>query len=82
MELVGVELDKQAQSSDWGSVEELSEVQLAYAANDARYLIAARQRLEIMLRREGRWDIAKRCFGCIPVISELDRLRFTQIFEH
>jgi ribonuclease D len=37
MELVGVELDKQAQSSDWGRVDQLSETQLAYAANDARY---------------------------------------------
>ena len=82
MELVGVELDKQAQSSDWGRVEELSDVQLAYAANDARYLLPARQRLEMMLRREGRWEIAQRCFSCIPVIAELDRLRFTQIFEH
>ena len=82
MELVGVELDKQAQSSDWGRVEELSDVQLAYAANDARYLLPARHRLEMMLRREGRWEIAQRCFSCIPVIAELDRLRFTHIFEH
>ena len=81
-ELVGVELDKSSQSSDWGRVEELSEAQLTYAANDVRYLLPARQRLEVMLRREGRWDLAQRCFLCVPVIAELDRLRFTQTFEH
>ena len=82
MELVGVELDKQAQSSDWGRVEELTDAQLAYAANDARFLLPARDRLEQMLRREGRWDLAERCFPCIPVIADLDRLRFNQVFEH
>ena len=82
MELVGVELDKGAQSSDWGRVDELTDVQLAYAANDVRYLLPARERLETMLRREGRWELALRCFQCIPVISELDRLRFHQTFEH
>jgi len=82
LELVGVELDKQAQSSDWGRVDELSEAQLAYAANDARFLLPARERLEEMLRREGRWELAQRCFSCIPVMSELDRRRFTQTFEH
>ena len=82
MELVGVELDKGAQSSDWGRVDELTEAQLAYAANDVRYLLPARERLEAMLRREGRWDLAQRCFACIPVMSELDRLRFNQTFEH
>ena len=82
MELVGVELDKQAQSSDWGRVEELSEAQLAYAANDARFLLPARDKLETMLRREGRWELAARCFPCIPVIADLDRLRFNQVFEH
>jgi len=82
MELVGVELDKRAQSSDWGRVEELTDAQLAYAANDARYLLPARDRLAEMLMREGRWDLAERCFGCIPVMSDLDRFRFAQIFEH
>ena len=81
-ELVGVELDKQAQSSDWGRVEELSEAQLAYAAGDVRWLLAARDRLEAMLRREDRWALAQRCFACLPVIAELDRQRFTAIFEH
>ena len=82
METVGVELDKQAQSSDWGRVDELTDVQLAYAANDVRYLIPARNQLETMLRREGRWELAQRCFACIPVMAELDRMRFSQTFEH
>ena len=82
MELVGVELDKQAQSSDWGRVEELSEGQLAYAAGDVRWLLAARDRLEAMLRREERWELAQRCFACIPVFAELDRQRFGSVFEH
>ena len=82
MELVGVELDKGAQSSDWGRVDQLSETQLAYAANAVRNQLPARQRLEEMLRREGRWDLACRCFSCIPVVAELDRLRFHQTFEH
>jgi ribonuclease D len=81
-ELVGVELDKQAQSSDWGRVEDLSEAQLAYAAGDVRYLLPARDRLEQMLRREDRWDLAERCFGCVPVMAELDRNRFHLLFEH
>ena len=81
-ELVGVELDKQAQSSDWGRTEDLSEKQLMYAANDVRYLLSAKEKLEAMLRREGRWNLAQDCFQCIPVFSELDRQRYTQIFEH
>ena len=81
-ELVGVELDKQAQSSDWGRVEDLSEAQLTYAAGDVRYLLAARDRLEQMLKREDRWELAQRCFGCLPVMADLDRQRFHLLFEH
>jgi len=81
-ELVGVELDKQAQSSDWGRVDELTEAQLAYAAGDVRWLLPARDRLETMLRREDRWALAQRCFHCVPVFADLDRQRFGSIFEH
>jgi ribonuclease D len=81
-ELVGVEIDKQAQSSDWGRVEELSEAQLAYAAGDVRWLLPARDRLESMLRREDRWALAQRCFACVPVFATLDRQRFGSVFEH
>ena len=82
METVGVELDKQAQSSDWGKVNDLTQRQLAYAANDVRYLLGAKQKLEEMLKREDRWELAKKCFKCIPIFSELDRRRFTNIFDH
>ena len=82
LELVGFELDKQAQSSDWGRVDELSKKQLEYAANDVRYLLPARNSLEEMLIREKRWELAQRCFEVIPVISELDILRFHNVFEH
>jgi len=82
METVGIELDKQAQSSDWGKVGDLSDKQLIYAANDVRYLLEAKQKLEGMLKREDRWELAKKCFQCIPIFSELDRKRFTNIFDH
>ncbi|AAQ00784.1 MULTISPECIES: ribonuclease D [Prochlorococcus] len=82
LELVGIELDKQAQSSDWGRVGELTEKQLEYATNDVRYLIQARNQLEKMLIREDRWELTKRCFECISVMSELDIRRFHNIFEH
>ena len=81
-ELVGIELDKQAQSSDWGRVEDLTDAQLAYAAGDVRYLLPARDRLELMLKREARWDLAVRCFACVPVMADLDRNRFHLLFEH
>jgi ribonuclease D len=81
-ELVGVELDKQAQSSDWGRVEDLSDAQLAYAAGDVRYLLPARDRLEAMLKREERWSLAERCFSCLPVFADLDRQRYNLLFEH
>ncbi len=82
MELAGIELDKQAQSSDWGKVEDLSSKQLAYASNDVRYLLPIKEKLEYMLQREGRLKLAQKTFKCIPVISELDILRFQNIFEH
>jgi ribonuclease D len=63
-------------------VEDLSEAQLAYAAGDVRYLLPARDQLEVMLKREGRWELAQRCFGCLPVMAELDRQRFHLLFEH
>tara|TARA_Y100001968_G_C19331270_1_gene704444 strand:+ start:384 stop:1028 length:645 start_codon:yes stop_codon:yes gene_type:complete len=81
-ELVGVELDKKSQSSDWGRVEELTNDQMLYAANDVRYLLLARKKLTLMLQREGRLELAKRCFQTISVMSDLDIMHFGQIFEH
>jgi len=82
METVGVELDKQSQSSDWGKIGDLTHKQLVYAANDVRYLLGAKQKLEEMLKREDRWELARKCFQCVPVFSEIDRRRFTNVFEH
>ncbi len=81
-EIIGVELDKTAQSSDWGNVMNLSEEQLRYAANDVRYLIPARETLMVMLDREERTDLALQCFNCLPTFAELDILQYGTVFEH
>lgn len=81
-ELEQVELDKSAQSSDWGNAANLSAEQLRYAANDVRYLLSARQKLIAMLKREERWELAQRCFQCLPTIVSLDLLQFKDLFEH
>ncbi|MBD0334592.1 MAG: ribonuclease D [Cyanobacteria bacterium Co-bin13] len=81
-ELEGIELDKSAQSSDWGNAMNLSEEQLSYAANDVRYLHAAQQKLTTMLQREGRWELAQQCFHCLPTFVSLDLLQYSSIFEH
>ena len=81
-ELIGIELDKSCQSSDWGSSEDFTNKQINYAANDVKYLIEAMQKLRVILKREGRFELAQRCFKTIPVHSELDILKFSNIFEH
>jgi ribonuclease D len=81
-ELEQVELDKTAQSSDWGNAANLSDQQLRYAANDVRYLISARQKLTNMLKREERWELAQDCFACLPTIVQLDLLQYPNVFEH
>lgn len=70
-ELLNVELSKQQQSSDWGS-EQLSEAQLAYAASDVLHLHALRERLDTMLAREGRTELAQACFDFLPTRAKLD----------
>jgi ribonuclease D len=81
-ELEQVELDKSAQSSDWGNAANLSEQQLRYAANDVRYLLNVRLKLTEMLKREERWDLAQDCFNCLPTLVSLDLLQYQGIFEH
>ena len=81
-ELIGIELDKSSQGSDWGSSEDLSNKQIDYAANDVKYLIEAMHKLSLILDREGRYELAQKCFKAIPVHSELDILKFSNIFEH
>ncbi len=81
-ELEQVELDKSAQSSDWGNAVNLTEAQLKYAGNDVRYLLSARQKLIDMLKREERYDLAEKCFQCLLTIVSLDLMQFKDIFEH
>ncbi|NDJ21595.1 ribonuclease D [Nostoc sp. B(2019)] len=81
-ELEQVELDKSAQSSDWGNAANLSEAQLSYAANDVRYLLNVQQKLIEMLHREERWKLAQECFNFLPTIVSLDLLQFKDLFEH
>ncbi|MBL1210318.1 ribonuclease H-like domain-containing protein [Geminocystis sp. GBBB08] len=81
-ELEGVELDKKAQSSDWGNVNSLSPEQLSYAANDVRYLIRVREKLINMLQREDRWELTKRCFDAISLFVDLDLMYYSNVFEH
>jgi len=81
-ELVGQELDKSAQSSDWGAVHELREDQLRYAGNDVRYLIAAYQKLRDMLVREERLALAERCFQHLSTLVTLDLLGYEDVFSH
>jgi len=70
-ELLNIDLSKQQQSSDWGSAS-LSEAQLAYAASDVLHLHALRERLDAMLAREGRTELARACFEFLPTRAKLD----------
>lgn len=70
-ELLGIELVKQMQTSDWGA-RELSGAQLSYAASDVLHLHQLRARLDAMLQRERRQDLAAACFDFLPHRAELD----------
>jgi ribonuclease D len=82
-EVLGVEISKQQQSSDWGA-EALSEAQHAYAASDVLYLHPLKERLDAMLAREGRSDLAAACFDFLPTRARLDLAGWpeTDIFAH
>jgi len=82
-ELLGTDLSKEQQSSDWGAPE-LTEKQLAYAANDVAYLHRLKDVLDAMLAREGRTGLAKACFDFLPVRAELDLAGWSDvdIFAH
>jgi ribonuclease D len=82
-ELAGIDLSKAQQSSDWGAAE-LSQAQLEYAASDVLHLHVIRQRLNEMLVREGRMEIAQACFDFLPVRSRLDLMGWDEIdiFAH
>jgi ribonuclease D len=70
-EVLNIDLSKQQQSSDWGS-SSLSEAQLAYAASDVLHLHGLRERLDAMLAREGRSELAQACFDFLPTRARLD----------
>ncbi|HEX4106285.1 MAG TPA: hypothetical protein VHX92_08635 [Rhizomicrobium sp.] len=82
-ELLNIDLSKEQQSSDWGA-DELSEKQLAYAANDVAYLHQLKTALDAMLARESRTQLAKSCFDFLPTRAELDLAGWeeTDIFAH
>ena len=82
-EVLGVDLSKQQQSSDWGA-ETLTDAQTAYAASDVLHLHALRTRLDAMLAREGRTAMAQACFDFLPTRARLDLAGWAEadIFAH
>ena len=82
-ELLGIDISKAQQSSDWGAAA-LSSEQLAYAASDVDNLHALKARLDVMLIREGRMDLAQACFAFLPTRAALDVAGWdeTDIFAH
>ena len=82
-ELIGIDLSKAQQSSDWAA-EQLSPAQLDYAASDVLHLHALKRELDRMLAREGRTELAQSCFAFLPTRAKLDLLGWeeTDIFAH
>ncbi len=82
-ELAGVTLDKQQQSSDWGA-DEISEAQQAYAASDVLYLHRIKEKLDMMLAREGRTHIAEAAYKFLAIRADMDLAGYGEmdIFSH
>ena len=82
-EILGLDLNKEEQSSDWGK-ETLSEKQLEYAAGDVLYLHKLKEHLDEMLKREGRYELALQCFKQLNLVSNLELLGFDPdtLFQH
>ncbi len=82
-ELLGVDLSKQQQTSDWGA-DRLSDEQLAYAASDVLHLHALKARLDVLLEREGRTELARAAFQFLPSRARLDLAGWPEIdiFAH
>jgi len=82
-ELLGVDLSKQQQTSDWGA-DTLNDEQMAYAASDVLHLHALKARLDVLLEREGRTELARACFRFLPARARLDLAGWpeTDIFAH
>lgn len=81
--MLGVDLSKKQQTSDWGA-DELTPEQIAYAASDVLYLHALKEKLDALLVREGRMDLAQACFSFLPVRAALDLAGWPDqdIFSH
>ncbi len=82
-EQLGVDISKQQQSSDWGA-DVLTTAQMNYAASDVLYLHALKEKLDVMLAREGRCDLAQSCFDFLPTRAKLDLAGWpdADIFAH
>jgi ribonuclease D len=82
-ELLGIDLSKQQQSSDWGA-EALTDAQVAYAASDVLHLHALKTKLDVLLAREGRAPVAQSCFDFLPTRARLDLMGWpdVDIFSH
>jgi len=83
-ELVGVDISKQQQTSDWGAAE-LTQAQLEYAASDVLYLHKLKAELALRLAREGRTELARACFDFLPARAKLDLMGWEEpndIFHH
>ncbi|WP_426266232.1 ribonuclease D [Sphingomonas sp. LHG3443-2] len=82
-ELLGTDINKQQQTSDWGGPE-LNDAQRDYAASDVRYLHALKEKLDERLQREGRMGLAQACFDFLPARAALDNAGWpeTDIFAH
>jgi ribonuclease D len=84
LELVGVDVSKQQQTSDWGA-SKLTEAQLEYAASDVLYLHKLMDELQARLIREDRLDLAQRCFAFLPTRAQLDLMGYDEpndLFHH
>jgi ribonuclease D len=82
-DLLGIDLSKQQQSSDWGA-DGLTEAQMTYAASDVLYLHELRDKLDVVLAREARTEIAEACFTFLPTKAKLDLLGWddSDILDH
>jgi ribonuclease D len=82
-EMLGVDISKQQQSSDWGA-DDLTEAQIAYAASDVLHLHRLRETLNIRLEREGRMELAQRCLDFLPprALLDVEGCADTHIFAH
>lgn len=80
-EVIGKELNKNQQSSDWGSPS-LTKDQIQYAASDVLHLHEAYEKLKDMLEREGKYSLAQKTFKFLPTIAEMDSLGYSNVLEH